>query len=62
MKDRINRQSEAFREALDYCKILGLDWHHHVYPKIEKRAGIDEITGFYVLDETRSTTVKTVMI
>lgn len=56
MKDRINRQSEAFKEALEYCKIFGLNWRTNIQPKIEAK----EITGYYVLDETFSTTVKTI--
>lgn len=58
MTDRVNRQSEAFNEALDYCKIFGLDWKKHIEPKVEKK----EITGYYILDETRSTAVKTIYL
>lgn len=58
MKDRVNRQSEAFKTALDYCKIWGLDWRYHIIPKVENR----EIVSYHVLDETKSTTVKTVII
>lgn len=58
MTDRIKRQQEAFRQALWYCRILGLDWKNHIEPKIEK----NEIVGYYVLDETRSTTVKIILL
>lgn len=58
MVDRISRQQKAFAEALWYCRAWGLDWRTHIEPKIESK----EITGYYVLDETRSTTVATVQI
>jgi hypothetical protein len=58
MTDRIKRQDEAFREALWCCRLYGLNWRNHVIPKIEKK----EITGYYVLDETRSTAIKTIMM
>lgn len=60
MRNRIDRQSEAFREALDYCRLFGLDWRRHIQPKTEKRNGISEITGYYILDESMSTTLKTI--
>lgn len=58
MTNRINRQSEAFQTALDYCKIFGLDWRRHIEPKIKDK----HVVGYYVIDETRSTTVATVEI
>lgn len=56
MRDRINRQSEAFNEALWYCKHYGLDWRKHIEPKIER----NEVVGYWVLDESLSTTLKTI--
>ena len=58
MTNRINRQSEAFKAALGYCKIFGLDWRRHIEPKINDR----EIVGYFVTDETYTTTVATVML
>ena len=58
MTNRVAKQSEAFGKALKYCKVYGLDWKEHIYPKIDDK----EIIGFYVLDETKSTTVATVML
>lgn len=58
MVDRVNRQQKAFAEALWHCRAWGLNWRTHIEPKIENK----EITGYYVLDETRSTTVATVII
>ena len=58
MTNRVARQSEAFKTALSYCNTYGLDWKEHIMPKYENR----EIVGFYVLDETKSTTVATVML
>lgn len=58
MVDRINRQTRAFAEALWHCRAWGLNWRINIKPKIENK----EITGYYVLDETRSTTVATVQI
>ena len=60
MTNRIDRQPEAFREALWHCKHQGLDWRRHIQPKTEKRNGISEITGYYILDESMSTTLKTI--
>lgn len=62
MKDRIDRQPAAFREALWYCVHNGLNWRNHIIPRTEKKAGISEVTGYYVLDETMSTAVKTIDI
>lgn len=56
MTDRIKRQSEAFKEALEYCKIFGLNWRTNIQPKIER----NEVVAYHVLDETMSTTVKTI--
>lgn len=58
MRDRVNRQSEAFREALWYCRHFGLDWKKHIEPKVER----SEIIGYYVIDSTRSTAVKTILM
>ena len=58
MTDRVNRQQKAFEEVLWHCRAWGLNWRTSIEPKIEQK----EIIGYYVLDETRSTTVATVMI
>ena len=48
----------AFIEALEVAKDHGLNWRNHVKPKFEN----DILAGYYILDETFSTTVKIVMI
>ena len=48
----------AFIEALDIARLHGLNWRDYVRPKFEN----DRLVGYYVLDETKSTTIKTVMI
>ena len=48
----------AFVEALDYCRLYGLNWRDHIIPKRDN----GKIVGYYVLDETKSTTVATVEI
>lgn len=58
MTNRINRQTEAFRDALWYCKHYGVDWREHIIPKVDKK----EIVGYHVLDETFSTSIKTIQI
>ena len=58
MTSRIARQSKAFDTAMMYCRVYGLNWREHIVPKKEN----NEIIGFYVLDETKSTTVATVML
>jgi len=58
MTNRIERQSKAFDKALGYCRIFGLDFKENVITKINNK----EIIGYYVLDETKSTTVATVML
>lgn len=54
----IDDVGSAFVEALEICRLHGLDWKEHVMPKYENR----KIVGYYVLDETRSTTITTVEI
>lgn len=58
MTNRINRQSEAFRTALDYCRFFRFDWRRHIEPKTNER----EIVGHFIIDETYTTTVATVML
>ncbi len=48
----------AFLEALEYCRIWGLDWKTSVKPKFKDKA----LTGYYVIDETGSTAVTTINI
>jgi hypothetical protein len=56
--NRIKRQQKAFELALWYCRAYGLNWKLHIRPVIENK----EIIGYYVLDETKSTTVKTIYL
>ena len=56
--NRIERQTEAFNEALEYCRIYGLDWRNHIEVMIKDK----QIVGYYVLDETFSTAIKTIII
>lgn len=48
----------AFIEALDVARLNGLNWRDYVRPKFEN----DILVGYYVLDETKSTTIRTIMI
>ncbi len=48
----------AFIEALEIARLNGLNWRDYVRPKFEN----DRLVGYYVLDETKSTTIRTVMI
>ena len=48
----------AFKEALEYCRLYGLNWREHVHPKYDN----GKVVGYYVLDETLSTTVAIVEI
>ena len=54
--NRVERQGLAYNEALEYCRIYGLDHKENIVPKINN----NEISGYYVLDETLSTTVATI--
>jgi len=56
--NRIQRQQKAFELALWYCRAFGLNWKSHIRPVIENK----EIVGYYVLDETKSTTVQTIYL
>jgi len=56
--NNIDQVTEAFNQALELCKLHGLNWKDHVRPKFENR----ELVGYYILDETKSTTVETVLI
>ena len=56
--NRIDRQAVAFNEALEYCRIYGLDWRNHIEAIIEKQ----QIIGYYVIDETFSTSVARIML
>ena len=48
----------AVLTALQYCRIYGLSWKSHILPKKEN----GNLVGFFILDETLTTTVATVMI
>lgn len=49
---------EAFLEALDYCRLYGVDWRISIKPKIKNKT----IVGYYVIDETGTTTVANIDI
>lgn len=53
MTNRIDRQKVAFNEALEVCRLHGLDWRNHIETIIKENA----VVGYYVIDETFSTTV-----
>ena len=58
MTNRIERQTEAYNEALETCRLHGLDWRNHIEVMIKDK----QIVGYYVLDETFSTAIKTIII
>ena len=58
MRNNIRDIGEAFIEALEYCRIYGLNWKEHVRPIIEEST----LKGYWVLDETKSTIVKRIEI
>jgi len=58
IENKIERQSKAFKKALDYCRLYGLDWHTNIHPMIKNK----EFIGYWIIDETFSTTVAEVMI
>ena len=56
MKTRVERQSDAFKEALELCYLYGLNWREHIIPKTFKNTTV----GYYILDETKSTVIETI--
>ena len=56
MKTRVERQSDAFKEALEVCYLYGLNWKEHIMLKTFKNTTI----GYYILDETKSTVIETI--
>ena len=56
--NRIDRQAAAFNEALEYCRIYGLNWRNHIEAMIKDK----QIVGYYVIDETFSTAVARIEI
>lgn len=56
MKTRVEKQSDAFKEALEVCYLYGLNWKEHIMLKTFKNTTI----GYYILDETKSTVIETV--
>ena len=58
MSNNIRGMSEAFNEALEYCRIYGLNWKEHIKPMIKNK----QLKGYYVIDETGSTTVARIEI
>lgn len=62
MRRRVERQGEAFRRALMFARMHGVGINN-IVPKVEKvDKRLKQITGYYIIDETGSTTVATVMI
>ncbi len=53
----IERQSEAIRKALEYCRINNLD-KSHIVPRREN----GKMTGYYIIDETGSTAEEVIEI
>ena len=49
---------DAFNEGVEYAYLYGLDWRRHMQPFFENGC----IAGYYVLDETKSTIIRKVMI
>lgn len=56
--ERILAHRYAVLTALQYCRIYGLRWKKHILPKKDN----GRLVGFYILDETMTTTVATVRI
>ncbi len=49
---------QALTEAIKWCKVYGLNWRRHVQPIFKN----GQIAGYYVIDETFSTTIKKIEI
>lgn len=58
MKTRFDKIRDSFNEATEYCELCGLNWREHMYPLFKNGM----VAGYYVLDETKSTTVKTIRV
>ena len=58
MKEPLDEIREAFTDALDQARLRGLNWREHVRPFFRN----GRIAGYYILDETFSTTIKTINI
>ena len=56
--DNFDEIRNAFIEALEYCEIYGLDWKTNVKPIFKD----GWLKGYYVIDETFSTTVARIEI
>lgn len=56
--NRIEEHRKAIRQALDVCRMYGLDWKKSIIPVKEK----NKIIAFWVLDETLSTAIKIIKI
>lgn len=56
--NNLESQAVAFRKALEVCRINGFDFHQNVIPMKEN----NKIIGYYVLDETNSTSVASILI
>ena len=55
---KLDERIKAFNEAIETCREHGLNWRTNIQPIIKKKV----IKGYYVLDETRSTAIKTIEI
>lgn len=55
MKTKFDQTKEAFNKATEYCYLYGLNWREYIRPFFKN--GI--VVGYHVLDETKSTAIKT---
>jgi len=58
IENRIQRQSKAFKKSLDYCKLYGVNWRTNIQPMIKN----NQMIGYWIIDDTFSTTVAEVLI
>lgn len=50
--------TKAFNEGVEYTHLYGLDWRKHMRPLMEN----GWLKGYYIMDESFSTVIKTVRI
>lgn len=65
MNSKLKRQIAAYNTALEYCRIYGLP-KENIVPKVKRARWTWNrnrvyLTGYYVLDATGTTTVKTIL-
>ena len=54
----LNGITKAFNEGVEYANLYGLDWRKHMRPLMEN----GWLKGYYIMDESFSTVIKTVRI